>query len=249
MKEMNGPARFRQLLAKPDYIMAMGIWDPLSARVCESMGLQCVHIGGYQAGVGTCISEPLMTLTELASLCHYVTAAVKIPVFVDAGTGFGEPLHVMRTVKELERTGIAGLHIEDQIFPKRAHYHQGVEHVVSRAEMVDKIKADGFDGDGWFCRGRGAGQPVSGGGRRNGHDISEHGRRSPPGTQRDQWPMRACRQRRQPARTSHLLDPGISGHGLQDGDLSDAIALPGRSGDEARPRKLLDYRRERTARG
>ena len=140
MSQLNGPARFRQLLAKPGYIQALGIWDPLSARVCESMGVECVHIGGYQAGVGTAISEPLMTLTELAMLCHYVTSAVKIPVFVDAGTGFGEPLHVMRSVKELERTGIAGMHIEDQIFPKRAHYHKYVEHTVSCEEMVDKIK-------------------------------------------------------------------------------------------------------------
>ena len=140
MSQLNGPARFRQLLKKPGYIQALGVWDPLSARVCESMGIECVHIGGYQAGVGTAISEPLITLTELAMLCHYVTAAVKIPVFVDAGTGFGEPLHVMRSVKELERTGIAGMHIEDQIFPKRAHYHKYVEHTVSCEEMVDKIK-------------------------------------------------------------------------------------------------------------
>lgn len=69
-------------------------------------------------------------------MCHYITAAVRIPVFVDAGAGFGEPLHVMRTVRELERTGIAGLHIEDQIYPKRVHYHKGVEHIVSRDEMV-----------------------------------------------------------------------------------------------------------------
>jgi 2-methylisocitrate lyase-like PEP mutase family enzyme len=133
--------KFRQLLAKPGYFMAPGVWDPYTARICEALGVQCVHLGGYQMGVGTVISEPLMTLTEVAALCHYTTAAVNIPVFVDAGTGFGEPLHVMRTVRELERTGVAGCHIEDQIFPKRAHYHQGVEHVVSRQEMLDKIKA------------------------------------------------------------------------------------------------------------
>jgi methylisocitrate lyase len=139
----NSPAlaKFRELLAGPRFIMALGVWDPLTARVAEALGVECVHIGGYQLGVGTVISEPLMTLTELAHTCRYVTAAVRIPVFVDAGTGFGEPLHVMRTVKELERTGIAGLHIEDQIYPKRAHYHKGVEHVVSRAEMIDRIKA------------------------------------------------------------------------------------------------------------
>jgi len=60
---------------------------------------------------------------------------------VDAGAGYGEPLHVMRAVREIERAGAAGLHIEDQIYPKRAHYHKGVEHVVPRADMVAKIKA------------------------------------------------------------------------------------------------------------
>ena len=145
MSQLNGPARFRQLLAKPGYIQALGVYDPLSARVCESMGVECVHIGGYQAGVGTAISEPLMTLTELAMLCHYVTSAVKIPVFVDAGTGFGEPLHVMRSVRELERTGIAGMHIEDQIFPKRAHYHKYVEHTVSVEEMVAAARKFGHE--------------------------------------------------------------------------------------------------------
>jgi methylisocitrate lyase len=70
-----------------------------------------------------------------------VTSAVKIPVIVDAGAGFGEPLHVMRCVRELELAGAAGMHIEDQIYPKRAHYHKGIEHVVPREEMVAKIKA------------------------------------------------------------------------------------------------------------
>ena len=140
MDKLSPRKKFREMLARPGYIMAPGVWDPYSARVCEALGVKCVHLGGYQMGVGTVISEPLMTLTELAAICHYTTAAVNIPVFVDAATGFGEPLHVMRTVRELERTGIAGMHIEDQIFPKRAHYHQGVEHVVPRAEMIDKIK-------------------------------------------------------------------------------------------------------------
>ncbi len=140
MDKLTPRKQFRQLLEQPGYFMTPGVWDPFSARVCEALGVKCVHLGGYQMGVGTVISEPLMTLTEVAMLCHYTCAAVNIPVFVDAGTGFGEPLHVMRTVRELERTGIAGCHIEDQIFPKRAHYHQGVEHVVSRQEFLDKIK-------------------------------------------------------------------------------------------------------------
>jgi len=133
--------RFRELMARPRFIPALGIWDPYTARVAEALGIECVHIGGYQLGAHYVTSEPLLTLTELATTTRYVTAAVRIPVIVDAGAGYGEPLHVMRTVRELERAGAAGLHIEDQIYPKRAHYHKGIEHVIPRAEMVAKIKA------------------------------------------------------------------------------------------------------------
>jgi methylisocitrate lyase len=128
-------------MARPRFIPALGIWDPYTARVAEALGIECVHIGGYQLGAHYVTSEPLVTLTELANTTRYVTAAVKIPVVVDAGAGYGEPLHVMRTVREIERAGAAALHIEDQIYPKRVHYHKGVEHVVSREEMVAKIKA------------------------------------------------------------------------------------------------------------
>jgi methylisocitrate lyase len=133
--------KFCELMARPKFIPALGIWDPYTARVAEALGMECVHIGGYQLGTHYVTSEPLLTLTELATTTRYVTSAVKIPVIVDAGAGFGEPLHVMRCVRELEKAGAAGLHIEDQIYPKRVHYHKGIEHVIPREEMVAKIKA------------------------------------------------------------------------------------------------------------
>ncbi|HZN24134.1 MAG TPA: isocitrate lyase/PEP mutase family protein [Burkholderiales bacterium] len=133
--------KFRDLIARPEFIPALGIWDPYTARVAEALGIECVHIGGYQLGTHYVTSEPLLTLTELAWTTKYVTSAVKIPVIVDAGAGYGEPLHVMRCVRELEKAGAAGLHIEDQIYPKRVHYHKGVEHVIPTADMVAKIKA------------------------------------------------------------------------------------------------------------
>lgn len=141
MERRSPLVKFRQLLADPGFIMALGIWDPYTARVAEAFGMQCVHIGGYQLGAHYVTSEPLLTLTELATTTRYVTSAVRIPVVVDAGAGFGEPLHVMRTVKELERAGAVCIHIEDQIYPKRVHYHKGIEHVVPRGDMVAKIKA------------------------------------------------------------------------------------------------------------
>ena len=93
----------RELMKRPRFIPALGIWDPYTARVAESLGMECVHIGGYQLGTHFVTSEPLLTLTELATTTRYVTAAVRIPVIVDAGAGFGEPLHVMRCVKEIGR--------------------------------------------------------------------------------------------------------------------------------------------------
>ena len=133
--------KFRELIARPRFIPALGIWDPYTARVAEALGIECVHIGGYQLGTHYVTSEPLLTLTELAWTTRYVTSAVKIPVVVDAGAGYGEPLHVMRCVRELEKAGAAAIHIEDQIYPKRVHYHRGVEHVIPREDMVAKIKA------------------------------------------------------------------------------------------------------------
>jgi methylisocitrate lyase len=141
MKDSRVRKKFRELVSSPRHIVSLGIWDPYTARVAESLGLECVHLGGYEMGIHYSTSEPLLTLTEIASSSRYVTSAVQIPVIVDAGAGFGEPLHVMRTVRKLERAGVAGFHIEDQIYPKRAHYHKGIEHIIPRQEMVTKIKA------------------------------------------------------------------------------------------------------------
>lgn len=141
MQHVSPLIKFRELIARPKFIPALGIWDPYTARVAEALGMECVHIGGYQLGTHYVTSEPLLTLTELATTTRYVTSAVKIPVVVDAGAGYGEPLHVMRCVRELEKAGAAAMHIEDQIYPKRVHYHKGVEHVIPRDEMVAKIKA------------------------------------------------------------------------------------------------------------
>ena len=141
MKNIAPRKKFRELLSGPRFIMALSIWDPFTARIAQSLGIECIHLGGYQLGIHYMLSEPLMNLTEVVNATRYITSAVPMPLVVDAGTGFGEPLHVMRTVRELERAGAAALHIEDEVEPKRAHYYKGIEHIISRQEMVDKIKA------------------------------------------------------------------------------------------------------------
>lgn len=138
---MKMTTRLRQLMAAPGLIRAVNVYDPLTARIAESLGFQAIALGGFQLGAHLCTTEPLLTMTEVMNCSRYITASVQIPLKVDCGTGFGDPTHVTRTVRESEAAGIACIHIEDQVFPKRAYYHKGIEHIVSVEEMVDKIKA------------------------------------------------------------------------------------------------------------
>jgi len=133
--------RLRRLMASTGMIRAINVYDPLTARIAESVGFQVLGLGGFQLGAHLSTTEPLLTMTEVMSSARYITQAVKVPLKVDCGAGFGEPLHVHRTVREAEAAGIACIHIEDQFYPKRAHYHRGIEHVIPAEDMVDKIRA------------------------------------------------------------------------------------------------------------
>jgi methylisocitrate lyase len=131
---------FREMLATPGIIHAPIAYDPLSARIAQRVGFRCLDLGGYALGASSCVPEPLLSLEEVLIATRRITAAVDIPLMVDGGAGFGEPTHVIRTVRELERAGAASVHIEDQVFPKRVHYHKGTEHVISAEEMCEKIQ-------------------------------------------------------------------------------------------------------------
>jgi 2-methylisocitrate lyase-like PEP mutase family enzyme len=131
---------FRGMLSSTGIIHAPIVYDPLTAKIAERAGFQCLDLGGYALGASLCVPEPLLSLEEVAAATRRITAAVNIPVMVDGGAGYGEVAHVIRTVQELERAGAAAVHIEDQVFPKRAHYHKGIEHVISAEEMCEKIQ-------------------------------------------------------------------------------------------------------------
>jgi len=133
--------RLRELLARQGIISAPACFDPLTARIAAGLGFECIALGGYALGSASAISEPLMTMTEVVAAASRIASCVDLPLIVDAATGFGDPLHVMRSVREFERAGVAAIHIEDQVFPKRAHYHRDYrEHTVSAEEMIDKIR-------------------------------------------------------------------------------------------------------------
>jgi 2-methylisocitrate lyase-like PEP mutase family enzyme len=114
--------------------------DALTGRLIESVGFKSLYVGGFVTGGSTAISEPQLTMSEQIRVASDIANGLKIPVVMDAGAGWGEPLHTMRTIRECIRAGIAGVHIEDQLFPKRAHYHTYIAHNIPINEYRDKIK-------------------------------------------------------------------------------------------------------------
>jgi 2-methylisocitrate lyase-like PEP mutase family enzyme len=131
----------RQLIARTGYTMVPGAYDPLMARLVEQAGFEAVYLtgGGYSRASGY-PDLGLLTLTENAHFIGMTVEAVTIPVIADADTGYGNAINVIRTVREYEKTGVAGFHMEDQVSPKKCGHYEGKE-VISRAEMVGKIKA------------------------------------------------------------------------------------------------------------
>ncbi|MFN3730392.1 MAG: methylisocitrate lyase [Fimbriimonadaceae bacterium] len=119
-----------------------GVFNAISARAATAEGAEALYLSG--AGVANALlAKPdiaLVTLTEAAQQAAYVCAITDCPVLADADTGFGESLNVERTVQEMERAGLAGIHLEDQVSPKRCGHLDG-KSVVSTREMVAKLNA------------------------------------------------------------------------------------------------------------
>ena len=130
----------RELIKSKTFLHLPSVYDPIGARLVQQSGFEATYVGGYVSGASKAITEPLLTLTEQVEIASQVALSVTIPVLADAGAGFGEPLHTSRTVKEFIAGGLAGIHIEDQLFPKRAHYHKNTVHAIKSTEFIDKIK-------------------------------------------------------------------------------------------------------------
>jgi methylisocitrate lyase len=138
---MRKPAQLRQLLSA-GVVPMPGAFNALTARLIERVGFPAVYVSGAGLTNATCGVPDigLIGLEEFARLAGYVAAAVKVPVVCDADTGFGGPSNAARTVQLYERAGLAGLHLEDQEFPKRCGHLAGKD-VVPCDEMVARLKA------------------------------------------------------------------------------------------------------------
>lgn len=141
MSGENPATQFRELLAAREIVVAPGVFNPASALLAERAGFKALYFSGGAFSASLGIPDlGLFTLTELANAVRQITAVTKLPIVVDVDTGFGGALNVMRTVRELEGAGAAGIHLEDQVMSKRCGHLEGKQ-LVSTDEMVEKIVA------------------------------------------------------------------------------------------------------------
>jgi 2,3-dimethylmalate lyase len=138
----NGPARLRALLSGPGPLVAPGAYDALSARLVEQAGFDCVYMTGFGTSASL-LGRPdvgLLGMSEMVDNVRRIVRAIDVPLIADADTGYGNAINVVRTVQEYEQAGVAGLHIEDQVLPKRCGHMAGKQ-VVPLDEMVGKLRA------------------------------------------------------------------------------------------------------------
>src|SRR6516164_8978574 len=134
--------QLRELLDNPGVIRSLGAHDVLTARLIEAAGLETVFLGGFGTSASL-LGLPdvgLITLTEMAGAVRRMALRVGIPVVADGDTGHGDLHNVVRTVREFERAGAAGVLLEDQVTPKRCGHFAG-KHVIAADEMVLKLRA------------------------------------------------------------------------------------------------------------
>ena len=143
---LTGPAsprrRLRELLAGPEPVVAPGAYDALSARLVEQAGFDVVYMTGFGTSASL-LGRPdvgLLGGAEMVDHVRRIVDAVERPVIADADTGYGNAINVVRTVRAYEQAGVAGLHLEDQVMPKKCGHMSG-KAVIPAAEMVGKIRA------------------------------------------------------------------------------------------------------------
>ena len=135
-------SRLRSLLAASDLVQVPGVYDALGARIVEAAGFPAVYMTGFGSSAGL-LGRPdvgLLTGSEMVENARRIVQAVRLPVIADADTGYGNPLNTMRTVELYESAGVAAIHIEDQVAPKKCGHMDGKQ-VIPAGERAPKLRA------------------------------------------------------------------------------------------------------------
>jgi len=139
---MHNPGKtFRDLLRSEPYLFTGGVYSPLDAQIAERVGMKSIYLSGYSMALANGWPDMgFLTQTEVARIAAMVAAAVEIPIIADADDGYGNALSTIRTVQEFVRSGVAGCHIEDQVFPKRCGHIAG-KTIIPLDQAVGKYRA------------------------------------------------------------------------------------------------------------
>ncbi len=134
--------RLFTMVRSKELVLAPGVYDALTAKIVEAQGFDAVYMTGYgtSAAMFGLPDIGLLTMTEMADNAARIADAVEIPLIADADTGYGNPINVVRTVRQYEKAGVAAIQIEDQTWPKRCGHMAG-KSVIDADEMVGKIRA------------------------------------------------------------------------------------------------------------
>ncbi|HEV8676690.1 MAG TPA: isocitrate lyase/PEP mutase family protein [Methylomirabilota bacterium] len=132
---------FRELLRDEPYIFTGGIYSPLDAQIAEQVGMKAIYMSGYSVALLNGWPDMgFLTMTEMTRTASMIASAVQIPIIADADDGYGSALNTMRTVAEYVKSGVAGIHLEDQEYPKRCGHIAG-KTIVSREQAIGKFRA------------------------------------------------------------------------------------------------------------
>jgi methylisocitrate lyase len=130
----------RALMERPLPVTAPLVLNPLMARMVESAGFAAGYLGGGATGYQKVALEANLNLTEMCQAAIDIGAVSSLPLILDGACGYGDPMHMHRTIGMSEAAGLAAIEIEDQLVPKRAHHHAGIEHMIPLELMAAKIR-------------------------------------------------------------------------------------------------------------
>ena len=130
----------RDLISRPRPLSVPLVFNPITAKLAEAAGFKALYLGGGSMGYVKCVTEANLNLTEMCQAGLDIRAVCSLPLILDGACGWGDPMHMHRTIGMTEAAGFSAIEVEDQIIPKRAHHHVGIEHIIPIELMVAKIR-------------------------------------------------------------------------------------------------------------
>lgn len=130
----------KALVDAGDFVVAPVALNPVMARLAEDAGFKAIYLSGGSLGWLKCVTEANLSLSDMVQVAVDIRSVSRIPIVLDAGGGWGEPVHIHRTIAMSEAAGFAAIEIEDQYLPRRVQHHIGEENLIPPESMVDKIK-------------------------------------------------------------------------------------------------------------